>query len=66
MVMMSFLQSDSYNCVSFAFAFIEIIINLHKKSNTKGLLKYLSKYFDTLYDGLFYIESGCNKYPNLY
>ena len=66
MVMMSFLQTDSYNCVSFVFAFIDIFINLHQKSNTKELLKYLSKYFDTLYDGLFYVESGCNKYPNLY
>ena len=65
MVMMSILQTDSYNCVLFVFAFIEIIINLYQESSTKGLLEYLSKYFDTLYEELFYVESGCNKYPNL-
>ena len=56
-VMMSFLQLDSYNCVSFVFAFIDILIELYLKFSTNGLINYLGKYFGNVYNGLYHTEA---------
>ena len=59
-VMLSFLQNDHFNCVSFVFAFIEILIQLYENNGKKNLINYLLEYFNILYDGLFITESTCS------
>lgn len=58
LVMLSFLQADEFNCVSFAFAFVEIFIELYQKYNKQKLINYLFEYFNLLWYGLFITESN--------
>ena len=57
-VMMSFLQNDTYNCVSYCFSFIEIITQLYNKLGGFGLINYLKKYFNFSYEDSFEIEAN--------
>ena len=45
-VMMSKLQSDNFNCISFCFAFVDIINNLYIQKKEDGLIDYLSNIFN--------------------
>lgn len=56
-VMFSFLQHDEFNCVSFAFAFITILIQLYENGNKNKLLNHFLKYFKFLYNGMFFTET---------
>ena len=58
--MLSFLQNDPFNCVSFVFAFIERLIQIYENNDNKKLINYLLKYFNILNDGLFITESTCS------
>lgn len=58
-VMFSFIQNDDFNCVSFAFAFIEIIIHLYEKYDENKLINYLSKYFCCSWKDNFLTELIC-------
>ena len=44
--MMSKLQSDNFNCISFCFAFVDIINNLYIQKKEDGLIDYLSNIFN--------------------
>ena len=57
-VMMSFLQNDCYNCVSFYFSFVDIITNLYSKLGETQFINYLEKYFYFSYNNRFKIESN--------
>ena len=70
LVMLSFIQNDEFNCVSFAFAFIEILIKLYEEKKEKGLINYLTTYFCYLQSNTYVTESHdtVNDYmdPKLY
>ena len=44
--MMSKLQSDNFNCISFCFAFVDIMNKLYSIKTEDGLIDYLSNIFD--------------------
>lgn len=56
-VMFSFLQYDDYNCVSFSFSFIEILIQLYQNYKSNNWIIYLSRYFKFLYNDMFMTET---------
>ena len=64
-VMISFLQYDEFNCVSFTLAFIQIIIDLYQKLNKDGLINYLYRYFNYLWLDKFLCETS-SVYDDLY
>ena len=56
--MLSFLQTDDYNCCSFTFALLEIIIKLYLKyKDLEIMMDYLFLFFSHNHQGTFHSES---------
>lgn len=60
-VMKSFLQFDDFNCASYVFGFIQIIVNLYYKfdnNKIESIIKYLLEYFNYFSDEGFITENN--------